>query len=696
MAFKLSPSKAASVGFSPQQIAASEEMVENLTQGVVRYNILLAQMQSGKTETYLLTAWEMVRKTGKIENVVIFSGNSEIYLKGQLATTLRGSIFQDKYEAYLRSKGENAPEVLRELEKWAQFDSVQPKFQILWGTEMDKYRGPTKKTLFIWEESHYAQTMKQSPDKFLQKMGISADGDMTTFTKKDNYMISISATPFSELSDTHHLKQNKKVVFMLPGNGYNSVKRMRDNGKIKVYEDLTDGINQALSSAETTRKASYAIIRITSRTEGLTKEIIQQHNKTLSHRLRWQVFHFDSKTTGKEKEDGDRVWRDMASAPRGNIIILIRGKCRMGHDLSKNYLAFVMETSKSPKTDTILQGLLGRACGYPRALVPEEDNIYQVEVYLNEKIILSGEIDHYIDMIDTIHDGAIQVLPTKARNLAKFKAVTGVPIIPIRITRTVVSNDRPQIIQDVKKAFTTEQLIENKNSDKNYQEVREKFLKTFEDNQHGKFKVFYINDKKKRKTRATNAIGSVHQAFEQGFAQNFGSGLGIDAENTEFNIWVIEHAEGLDNTKIYVTSSVEYEPLMGGAITETNRKEVFACHISPELKVEANGGFTLFLPSESSHDVEVMLENLNEFIRLSLDPKRISTRHIRTLWDSLDKLDTGILLSQEVFDSLQKKGAIYERLKVSYGVELKLTRTRGRVEKSVKERGLVKLESISW
>ena len=110
-------------------------------------------------------------------------------------------------------------------------------------------------------------------------------------------------------------------------------------------------------------------------------------------------------------------------------------------------------------------------------------------------------------------------------------------------------------------------------------------------------------------------------------------------------------------------------------------------------KADANA---CLLSDKITHDVEVMLENLNEFIRLSLDPKRISTRQIRTLWDSLEKQDKGILLSQEVFDSLQKKGAIYERLKVSYGVELKLTRTRGRVEKSVKERGLVKLESISW
>jgi hypothetical protein len=364
-------------------------------------------MQSGKTETYLLTAWEMVR-AGKVENVVIFSGNSEIYLKEQLASTLRGSVFEDKYEAYLKNKKDEGGkgfddkgvsieprQVIRKLKEWAQFDSEDPKIQILWGTEMKKYKGPRTNTLFIWEESHYAQTSRQSPDRFLQDMKISPDGDFKTFFeegKKDNYMVSISATPFSELSDLHHLSQTKRVVFMLPGDGYNSVKRMRDNGRIKTFTNLSEGIIGALSCAESTRRTSYAIIRITPKTAEETEELIQQHNATVDKQQQWKVYYFDSLSSGKEKEDGDRIWKNMTNVPQHNTVILIRGKCRMGHDLSKKHLSFVMETSKKPNTDTLLQGLLGRACGYPRSAVAEEDNIYQVEVYLYEKIIKSKEI----------------------------------------------------------------------------------------------------------------------------------------------------------------------------------------------------------------------------------------------------------------------------------------------------------------
>jgi len=675
-------------------------MIENFSQGIVRYNILLAQMQSGKTETYLLTAWEMVRRQEELNielhNVVIFSGNSEIYLKEQLTATLRGTLFRDKYEAYLKDKVEEPKDCIRALEQWAQFDSESPRFQILWGSEKKKYRGLSNNTLFIWEESHYAQTLKQSPDTFLQRMGISPNGDMETFTKKNNFMISISATPFSELSDQHHLEQNKRIVFMLPGDGYNSVKRMRDSGKINVYTNLTDGINRALTSAESTRRTSYAIIRITPKTAEETEEIIRQHNATIERAHRWKIYYFDSLTTGKEKEDGDRVWKNMCNAPPQNTVIFIRGKCRMGHDLSKNYLAFVMETSKKPKTDTVLQGLLGRACGYPRALIAEQDNIYQVEVYLYEKIIKSKEIDLYIQMVDTVHDGVIQVLPKKAKNLAKYREVTGDPIIPIRVTRTVINNDRPQILRDIHQALATEQQVENKNTDKNYQEVRDKFLRTFQDKQFGKIKIFYMDDRKRTTTRTGAMARKVQHAFEQGIAQNFGSGLCIDADNTEFNVWVIKNVAGMDRSKMFITSSVQHVPLSDDRITETNRKEVFACNITEELKVEANGGFTLFLPKESADDAQVLQDNLSEFIRLSLDPTRLSIRQIRTLWDVVEKQEKGILLSPEVFASLQKKGVIYERMKATFGVQLKLTKTRGRIEKAVKESGRVKLESISW
>jgi hypothetical protein len=60
--------------FSEQQIRSYKRTLASFE--TVRYNLLLAQMQSGKTDTYHLIACEMLRM-GLIEQIIIFSGNRE-------------------------------------------------------------------------------------------------------------------------------------------------------------------------------------------------------------------------------------------------------------------------------------------------------------------------------------------------------------------------------------------------------------------------------------------------------------------------------------------------------------------------------------------------------------------------------------------------------------------------------------------
>jgi hypothetical protein len=239
-----------------------------------------------------------------------------------------------------------------------------------------------------------------------------------------------------------------------------------------------------------------------------------------------------------------------------------------------------------------------------------------------------------------------------------------------------------------------QQQIENKNSAEDYEEVCDKFIRTFDSKQFEKIKIFKMDDKKKTKHRNREKALQVQDAFESGTARHFGAGCGIDSNNTEFNIWVIKNVEGMDKTKMYITSSVQYAPSSDSLITETTRNEVFACRITKELTVEANGGFAILLPVESAFNIQVLQQKLIEFIDLSLQHE--TSRQIRSLWDLVEKQEKGILLSPAVFASLQKKGSIYELIKKTYGLQLKLTKTRGRIEKSVKDSGLVKLESISW
>ena len=62
-----------------EHLEAANKIIESYREGG-RWTILLAQMQSGKTFTFLFVAAELIR-LNMVENVVIFSGNSETDLK---------------------------------------------------------------------------------------------------------------------------------------------------------------------------------------------------------------------------------------------------------------------------------------------------------------------------------------------------------------------------------------------------------------------------------------------------------------------------------------------------------------------------------------------------------------------------------------------------------------------------------------
>lgn len=74
---------------SEQQLKAGKEVFESFDQGLYRWCVLLAQMQSGKTECYLFCCCECIRKK-IVDNVVIFSGNTDIDLRDQLKTEVEG------------------------------------------------------------------------------------------------------------------------------------------------------------------------------------------------------------------------------------------------------------------------------------------------------------------------------------------------------------------------------------------------------------------------------------------------------------------------------------------------------------------------------------------------------------------------------------------------------------------------------
>ena len=104
--------------------------------------------------------------------------------------------------------------------------------------------------------------------------------------------------------------------------------------------------------------------------------------------------------------------KDLATPPEVNTIVIIKELCRMGTVVPKQHISFVMETSTNPRTDTVLQGLLGRMCGYPGGsfgyCVSNDINIY-----ISQQVLSHGDIDTYISLCQSME----MIVPSRATNV---------------------------------------------------------------------------------------------------------------------------------------------------------------------------------------------------------------------------------------------------------------------------------------
>lgn len=634
----------------------------------VRWVILLAQMQSGKTETFLLVAVEKLRLR-QVDNIVIFSGNTETDLRDQLKAQLAlGSKFCRKYKKYLAlvvgMEDEDERDDLIEL--------LMTKVRLVWGCELNSYSGPTTNTLFIWDEAHHAQSQKQRPDKFLQKIGVSADGNLACLERNGNFMMTISATPFSELSDNMRKEQGKCVVKMQPADGYVSVKQIRDSMRIRSFSKLEGGLAEALNLRKPTK--SYGIIRVSQKNEESVRAVVEENG------WRWVVY--DSVNPNRaERALGEETWNTMDKIPPEHTAILIRGKCRMGKNLKKDHLSFVFETAKNSKTDTILQSLLGRVCGY-------SEGSDRVLVYLHAKIIRSGEIDRYVDLWE---NEGVQILPSRGNNLTDKRLRLHVPIVPIRVEidrEQFPTNDRSHIIRGVKYAFQTGVGLRNKNSAAAFDEVRHKVMT----NESRHLNCHYLCLRKHHnEIRARELL----DAYDRSVARDFGAGGGIDSEGNEIKIWVPKNVPGFDPNVLYVSAHVQREDMDGYFIPATTGIEVFAHQLEDGTVEHGNGGMLIRLSRNTARSAAAMQEELCRMIEISRSTEGCD-RKIASCWDDNELEFKGILMTPDIYQQLQKDGAIYQHIRRQYQVELHTCKPGGRVPKELMARGFVKLASVSW
>ena len=367
--------------FHPNQITTGKEIIDTMVEGWVFYMILLAQMQSGKTGTYLKVAFDAIR-LGIVETVLIISGSRDTSLRGQAQADLTENI------------NEYAEEISETIQEYRELiQKLSNGVNVFWSQDLKTITELKSKTLIIHEESHAAQSKTNKPymDFYLKhNIEKALYGDLETIEYlKDNkiWILNVSATPFSEIianfSADDGNRFNKKIFFAEPGDSYIGINTLLDQENIKfeskpISEDSTEFIIRLLNANKSKYDKKYCIIRTKCAVQD--EEMMRIIAKHCEYGYR-NVFATQGSINPSE------ALKFLESEPEKATIVHICGKARMGQVLSKEYIGMVYEQSINPNTDTILQGLLGRMCGYYTSEIPD--------IYISEK--KQDEIQVYAD-----------------------------------------------------------------------------------------------------------------------------------------------------------------------------------------------------------------------------------------------------------------------------------------------------------
>ena len=339
------------------QKACGDDIIEafNSNHPVV---LLLAQMQMGKSGTY----WHVIKQaltTQLVDRVLIISGNRE--------KDLRQQIHSDRlvYTKDLKNQ--------------------RNKISVLWGSDLYSQNTPIfdvlPNTLIVWDEAHYAQSKSNGPYKFFKHNNLDGmlNGSMalSDILEKRVFLLTVSATPFSELYANHITPSvYHKVIRLTPDKAYYGVdyyiNAQRIHESFEINDNNTEELKQVLSKYNTPKNPKYILIRVCQnrKNTGIITKICDTLNMNCC------VMNSVRRTITVD---------DFNITPMKPTVVILCGMLRMGKVVPKDHIAMVFEEKTRKNTrliDTGLQGLLGRMCGYSKT-----SKGFNIDVYLEPRVI---------------------------------------------------------------------------------------------------------------------------------------------------------------------------------------------------------------------------------------------------------------------------------------------------------------------
>lgn len=334
--------------FHENQIYTADSILQEFNDYDKGYVLVQAQMQTGKTGLALFTSFELLR-INRIERVYIISGMSDIHLKDQWITKIQQHqndyMWLGNMDGKLGKKGKILNNKINDIVNNVYFNSELKTLN-----DIEQF----KDSLIIWDEPHYGADENSQVHKLFQRLNIQSilEGNECKLLKTYNIsLLSLDATRGVEDSILKNNPNTSKYwgrCYLTPGHTYKGIIDYYNNRQIHKSYELCDKnkstIIQIINKYRIQNK--YMIIRAI----GKQESYIQNLCNDIGIPIRY--FNLKNQTNFDFIE------------PEEFTVVLIKGKLRLGKELNKQYISAVYESSIDMKNDTLLQGLMGRVCGY--------------------------------------------------------------------------------------------------------------------------------------------------------------------------------------------------------------------------------------------------------------------------------------------------------------------------------------------
>jgi len=327
----------------PNQREAGDEIIHGFS--TIRYGLLRADVQSGKSGTYHYAIQQMFER-GLIDRAYILCGSHETELRNQCN---------------------------RDVEEYHKDKPYQSMIRVIFRQDFKRSKMIIKRSLIAIDETHLVMERDQTLNKFLKDHKLGMTGSTDYMQAKDIYMLSIDATPYVEESCMAYGDSHPKFRVVLKNSDiyYGPQHYFRDGHVQPTYnlelEENKIKFVQLLHSIPN----KFAFIRVQKMRGKQYKHIME-----CIARAGADVVHFVSEKDGPTQEivltveqrnefeeKYHRVLPCLEVEPANTTIIIVDGRLRCGKRVCKNYIGFIWESSKMANTDTILQSLFGRVCG---------------------------------------------------------------------------------------------------------------------------------------------------------------------------------------------------------------------------------------------------------------------------------------------------------------------------------------------